>query len=139
MTDVVSCVFEFRSWWKRRNALRLQVRDEIEREGGQIDEMGMIGFLIRSPFPPINWRPVYLRVDCRYPRDHGAWLICSTDRGVTHWVWLSKTGQTQPPVERACPVQVAKGVVCLPQWLSVALYILFCAALAGGLWYVIRV
>jgi hypothetical protein len=123
------------AWSKRHKALRTIVRQTIEGEGGEIDRISIIGFLLRSPFPPINLRPVYLKATCRYPKDSGTWFICGTDGGVTHWVWCSDTEAREAPIDRPVPVKVDNSVVALSPWLSILLYIVFFLGIMGLVHY----
>ncbi len=133
---LLNAIFHTLAWSKRRDALRELVRGTIEREGGEVDRISIIGFLLRSPFPPMGGSPGYLRVDCRYPGDSGTWFIGESQGAETHWVWRSDTGAERPPIERTEPVLVANDLVVLPAWLNVVLYLLALVALLGGVWYV---
>jgi hypothetical protein len=126
-----NAIAETFAWSRRHKALRASVRETIEAEGGQVEGITIIGMLLRSPFPPINLRPIYLKATCRYPGDRGAWYICGTDAGDVHWVWSSDSKSTQPPVANSRPMQVNNSVWALPRWLSVLLYILFIVGLIG--------
>jgi hypothetical protein len=128
-------VEEWLAWSKRHKALRETVRRTIEAEGGQVDRISMIGFLLKSPFPPINVLPVYLKAFCFYPNDTGIWYNCGTDRGDTHWVWSSGTGAIVPPVERGGSVKVDNCVIALPVGISILLYLLFMLGLGVLLVY----
>jgi hypothetical protein len=132
-------VAEWLAWSKRHKALRSTVREAIEAEEGSIQAITIIGLLLRSPFPVLSLRPVYLRAACRYPDDSGAWYICGTDSGTVHWVWCSDSKASRPPISCRRDVSVNNTVLALPRWLSIALYVLSLIGLGtllvGLAWY----
>ncbi|HPR63355.1 MAG TPA: hypothetical protein PK014_03970 [Thermoanaerobaculia bacterium] len=130
-------VSELKNWTKRYRALRKYVRETIEKEGGTLKEMTMIGMLLRSPFPKINIRPVYLKAHCQYTDDSGTWYICGAENGV-HWVWSSDQSRTVPPVRRPYEMLVNNHVLALPRWASILLYFLFLVIVFGGLALLIK-
>jgi hypothetical protein len=131
MIELVIGITEWLAWSKRHKDLREIVREVIEEEGGELECITIIGFLIRSPFPPINIRPVYMKAICRYPKDTGAWLICDSDGFGTHWVWRSDTRAEEPPIERPYPVKVDNSVIALSPWVSKLLCLVFFLGVIG--------
>jgi hypothetical protein len=129
-------VKEWLAWSKRHKELRVIVRSTIEAEGGEIESISIIGFLLKSPFTPINLRPVYLKATCRYVKDSGAWFICGADGKETQWVWCSDMETKEAPVERTPRVRVDNSVVALSPWLSVLLYIAFFVGVMGFIFYI---
>ncbi len=123
-------ILKFMRWDKRNRALRASVQSTIEIEGGMVEDVTIIGMLLKSPFPPINFNPVYLKVPARYADDRGVWYICETEDTV-HWVWSSSLGLTVPPTQRTFHVKVDNDVVALSRSLSVFLYILLISACVG--------
>lgn len=123
-------ILKFMQWNNRNRSLRATVQSTIENEGGMVEDVTIIGMLLKSPFPPINFDPVYLKVPARYADDRGVWYICQTE-DIVHWVWSSSLGLTVPPTRRTSHVKVDNHVVALSRSLSILLYILLISACIG--------
>jgi hypothetical protein len=111
------------------------VKNMVEQEGGTIEGIGSIGMLIHSPFPPVNLKPIYLKVKCAYSQDRGYWLICSPDKSPTQWVWVSEFAASSLPALRPISTKVANDVIVVPLVLSVTVYALAVGGVILGLWY----
>lgn len=118
-------------WSKRAIQLKASLRSEIAAEGGQIETIGPIGLMLRSPFTGLGRRPVYLQARCTYDTDSGVWFVRETD-GAVQWVWKSYTGKDKPPVNRPYQVSVKNDALALPPWMTYIAYALFVAAIVGG-------
>lgn len=112
---------EFIGWRKHKRAVIQEIKAKIEEEGGQVGSVSNVGLFIRNPFPPISFRPLYLRITCNYPGDPGWWYICNTD-GETYWVWKSGRGAERLPVLRDAGAKVDNNVIAIP----------FLASMSGG-------
>lgn len=123
-------ILETTRWSQRYRALRKFVQDTIESEGGMVEQMTIIGMLLKSPFPPINIKPVYLKVPCRYSNDRGIWYICGTESSI-YWVWSSSLNLIVPPTKRTFHVKVDNNVMALSRSLSIFLYFLLFVACLG--------
>jgi hypothetical protein len=121
-------------WNKRRSILKTFVRKTIEAEGGEIQRISIIGFLLRSPFPPLAFKPVYLRADCSYPNDSGTWFIRDVEKGPTTWVWKSDLERPDLPVSRADGSFADSRIAALPPWVGLAGYVGLIAVVILGLW-----
>ena len=121
-------------WNQRRRVLRTLVRKTIESEGGGIYRISIIGFLLRSPFPPLAFKPVYLRADCGYPNDTGTWFIRDVEKGPITWVWKSDLERQELPVPRADGCCVDNRIAALPPWVGLAGYVGLIAAMILGFW-----
>jgi hypothetical protein len=86
---------------------------------------------LKSPFPPINIRPIYLRAASCYPDDSGDWYICGAGGGETYWVWCSDSKAAKVPSSCLREVSVNNGVLALPKWVSVGLYVAFLLAVGA--------
>jgi hypothetical protein len=105
------------------------IKETLEKEGVSEVCILKMGILIKNPFPPVSYRPIYFKVKCSYKRDCGYWYICNTDT-TTYWVWKSDRGVRELPEERSDTenCKVDNGVLVLPFWISIFLSILILSA-----------
>lgn len=129
---ILNSIKEMVSWTKRHKELCEHAKETIVNEGGTIDKITMIGFLLHSPFPPINIRPVYLKIRCRYSNDLGYWYICGSEKN-TYWAWKSLNGFKEPPSKRSYEVKVDNNILAFPRWASILFYLIFVILLFGGI------
>ena len=116
------------AWSSKRDKLRKLLRQTIESEGGQVTRIVSIGLLINNPFP-LSVNPIYLRVDCSYPRHRGRWLVCEQHDGRVVWIWQPSNTQLDPPGERAEEIVVDSRAITFPRWLN---FVILVAAICAG-------
>lgn len=121
-------------WMKRRKALRGLVRETVEREGGEVLRLSVVGIFVRSPFPPLAYQPIYLRADCRYPEDAGTWFVREVRDGPITWAWRSDIESPDLPAPRDAAAFVDNRVMAMPPWIGVAGFVALCAAIPLGMW-----
>ena len=101
---------------QRLSELKLEVVEIITLEGGTVTGMIPVGLLFRSPFPALFWKPLYLRIRCRYPSDTGEWIVCNRPNQPTCWCWRSDNGINAAPISRIPPAAAKNDIICLPNW-----------------------
>lgn len=79
--------------------------------------------MVRSPFPPLGIKPVYLRADCRYPEDQGTWYILEVEGGSTPWAWRSDLQSPIMPAPRDDESFLDNRIVALPPWIGALGYV----------------
>jgi len=129
---------------RRKNLLIPKFREQIEREGGTVLQVGSLNsrLIVRSPFPQklirlntIGGRPVLLQMRCRYANDTGTWFVYVPSSGSERWVWKSGSGKKVPPVDRSGEVTVKNNVLTFPFWVGGLLYLGLIAAVFSGVFY----
>ena len=136
---MIQAVRDALEWRRLTLEFRRAVRAQIEAEGGTVQSAGPIGLILRSPFPALGDRPLYLQVVCSYEGDSGVWYVRRAYDGSTTWVWKSRTGSATAPVSRPERVLVKNDVLAFPAWVSWVGFVLLAVVMLGGpLWLVFR-
>jgi len=127
----------------RKNRLIPLLREQIEREGGEVQKVRSLNsrLIVRSPFPQklvrinsTDGRPVLLQLMCNYPNDDGDWFIYAPSSGPVRWVWKSTSQKDVPPVSRSEHLTVKNNVLTFPFWAGALLYLgLIAAAISAVL------
>lgn len=123
-------ILVFWDFSKRREAALRAVRRRIEQEGGQVDKVVTVGFLLRSPFRRFTVAPIFVRAACRYQDDWGCWFVHESNIGMD-WVWRSDRGLDRLPVPRSDGSRVDATVLGLAKPFCFLLVILMTAAIVA--------